>query len=307
MEGFDEKALLLGRAKSLVGIATLPATGVAQRRPAVVFVNSGIVHRVGHHRMYVRLARLLAAAGHAALRFDLSGLGDSASRSGVSTESAWRMDISDAIDDLASLGAVDQVVLVGLCAGADLIVRYAHTDKRVVGIVLLDPTIPPTARFYVHYIARRIRRLRSWLSFASGRGRLWNELVEHVRFALGAARNAPGSSAADPRNRSEFEHVYGAAVRGGIRQLIVLTGGAWEGRQSYREQLLEALPNVDFGDTLTLVHLEDCDHTFSSVDDRRRLNDLITGWIGSTPFGRADVLLSGAETVPADSGPRRGT
>jgi pimeloyl-ACP methyl ester carboxylesterase len=289
MGGFNETALLLGRAKSLVGVATLPGAGTRPRRPAVIFVNSGIVHRVGHHRMYVRLARLLAAAGHPALRFDLSGLGDSAGRSGVATESAWHTDIAEAIDDLSALGEVDRVVLVGLCAGADLIVRYAHTDERVVGIVLLDPTIPPTARFYVHYIARRMRRLRSWLSFARGRGRLWNELLEQVRFALGGSRNAPSTSAADPRNRRQFEHFYGASVSCGIRLLIVLTGGAWEGRQSYREQLLEALPNVDFGDTLSLVHLEECDHTFSSVGDRKRLNELITGWIGSTTFGRADA------------------
>src|SRR4029079_17249361 len=124
--------------------------------------------------MYVTMARELAALGHLAFRFDLSGIGDSASREdGVSPLEAHLADVSEALDWLTASWRVNEVVLIGLCSGADIALNYGHSDKRVTGLVLLDPTIPPTARFYAHYIARRLPQLRSWLSFVSGRGRIW--------------------------------------------------------------------------------------------------------------------------------------
>src|ERR1700722_9569680 len=74
------RAVLLGTRKTLVGVMTEPDDYKSDDRPVFVILNSGIIHRVGHHRMYVTLARALAGAGDQALRFDLSGIGDSESR-----------------------------------------------------------------------------------------------------------------------------------------------------------------------------------------------------------------------------------
>src|SRR5208337_1020254 len=64
----------------LVGIVTQPVDYEPEDRPVFVILNTGIIHRVGHHRMYVSLARALARLGYQVLRFDLSGIGDSESR-----------------------------------------------------------------------------------------------------------------------------------------------------------------------------------------------------------------------------------
>jgi len=64
MNGFTEQALIFGRSRSLVGILVRPAFECPAQRPTVVILNTGIIHRVGHHRMYVTLARQLAASGH---------------------------------------------------------------------------------------------------------------------------------------------------------------------------------------------------------------------------------------------------
>jgi pimeloyl-ACP methyl ester carboxylesterase len=142
------------------------------RRPAVVILNTGIAHRVGHHRMYVTMARELAALGHLAFRFDFSGIGPSASwGDGLSPIEAHQADLSEALDWLTASYDVKEVVLIGLCSGADIALSYGHSDKRVVGLVLLDPT--PTVRFYAHYISRRLTPLRSWVVF---RGRTWPDL-----------------------------------------------------------------------------------------------------------------------------------
>jgi hypothetical protein len=276
---FNELAVQFGRSASLVGILSRPPSELPIRRPAVVILNTGIAHRVGHHRMYVKMARELAALGHLAFRFDLSGIGDSASGGDdLSPVEAHQADVSEALDWLTASCDVNEAVLIGLCAGADLALRYGHSDKRVVGIVLLDPTIPPTARFYAHYIGRRLTQLRSWLSFVSGRGRIWQEMSERARMVFGAASAEP-VSAADHRIRSELEHLYLNSLDRGLKVLIVLTGGPLEGRQSYREQLFEALPNVPFKDRVSVEHFRDADHTFTSKKVRARLQELVLGWI----------------------------
>ncbi len=286
MASIAEQALLFGRSKSLVGVLARASSEPPASQPTVVILNSGIVHRVGHHRMYVTMARQLAAAGYNVLRFDFSGIGDSPSRSGdLSPIANFQMDIAEALDWLEASCGASNFVLVGLCSGADTALQYGHSDKRVVGLVLLDPTIPPTARFYLHYIGQRLIRLRSWLSFARGRGRIWQDMVERISLAVAGKRSGSRTSLIDPGMRGQLERVYVSLGARGARLLVVLTGDASQGRQSYREQLLDAFPNVPFEDKLSLEHFRSSDHTFTSDADRERLNELVLTWIGATPFG----------------------
>ncbi|MBV9532745.1 MAG: alpha/beta fold hydrolase [Bradyrhizobium sp.] len=242
-------------------------------------MNTGIIYRVGHHRMYVTMARKLAALGHLVFRFDLSGIGDSASRGdGLSPSEAHQADVSEALDWLTANFNVNEAVLIGLCSGADIALSYGHSDNRVTGLVLLDPTIPPTVRFYAHYISRRLIQLRSWLSFVSGRGRIWKELSGRVKSVFGATPAQP-LSAADHRIRRELEQLYLKSLDRNLKLLFVLTGGPLEGRQSYREQIFDALPNVPLRGRVSVEHFKDVDHTFTSEGARLRLQDLVLGWI----------------------------
>ena len=72
---YNELAVMFGRSGTLLGILTRPLPHVRKRLPAIVVLNTGIAHRVGHNRMYVTLARELASRGHTVFRFDLSGIG----------------------------------------------------------------------------------------------------------------------------------------------------------------------------------------------------------------------------------------
>jgi pimeloyl-ACP methyl ester carboxylesterase len=280
----NELVVQFGPAASLVGILTRPPSGLPIRRPAVVMLNTGIAHRVGHHRMYVKMARELAALGHLAFRFDFSGIGDSATREdSLSPFEAHQADVCAALDWLTASCDVNEAVLIGLCAGADVALNYGHSDKRVVGLVLLDPTIPPTARFYAHYIGRRLTQLRSWGSFVSGRGRIWKELSDRARLALGVAPAQP-ESAADHRIRSQLEQLYLKSLDRDLKMLIVLSGGSLAGRQSYREQLFDALPNVPFRGRVSVEHFKDADHTFTSESVRDLLQELVIGWVEAFPI-----------------------
>ena len=287
MGAFTELAVHFGRSASLLGILSRPPSKTPIRKPAVVVLNTGIAHRIGHHRMYVKMARELAALGHLVFRFDFSGIGDSAPRGDILNPiEAHQADVSEALDWLTASCGVDEVILIGLCAGAEIALRYGHSDKRVIGLVLLDPTIPPTARFYAHYIGRRLIELRSWWSFVCGRGRIWEELSERARSAFGATTSSQSAITADQKIRSELEQLYLKSFERKLNVLIVVTGGVLEGRQSYREQLFDAFPNVPLKGWVSLEYHKDADHTFTSEEARAALHELVLGWIKAFPITR---------------------
>ena len=63
-EPVRENVYAVGPDKSLVAAVTEPARGAGKNAaPVVVILNTGIIHRVGHQRKFVVLARELAAAG----------------------------------------------------------------------------------------------------------------------------------------------------------------------------------------------------------------------------------------------------
>jgi pimeloyl-ACP methyl ester carboxylesterase len=257
-------------------------------------LNTGIAHRVGHHRMYVKMARELAAMGHLVFRFDFSGIGDSPPRGDILNPiEAHQADLSEALDWLTASCDVNEVILIGLCAGAEIALRYGHSDKRVIGFVLLDPTIPPTARFYAHYIGRRLIELRSWWSFVCGRGRIWKEFSELARSAFGTT----SASTANQKIRNELEQLYLKSFERKLSVLIVVTGRVFEGRQSYREQLFDAFPNVPLRGWVSLEYHKDADHTFTSDKARAELQELIFGWIKTLPITQDFPQASPADVV----------
>lgn len=289
MTAIREQAMLLGAGRSLVGIVTPPAEDVGPGdRPAVVMLNSGIIHRVGANRMNVSLARALAAAGHLVLRFDLSGIGDSDPRGdGLSPLEAHLADIREVIDALQASRGVQRVVLLGLCSGADHAVIYAAQDARVVGAVLLDPTLPRTRRYYLHLYGRRALRPRIWWRMLCGRYHLWRSLAARLRAAVRRPVQAPGPATSSRPSRAEafayMERAYDQAARAGLQFLAVFTSGL-ERQHNYREQILDAFPRVPFGGQLRLEYHADADHTFAAAACRERVIREIVAWMQQAAF-----------------------
>jgi len=277
-ERVSEQAVLLGSRQSLVGIITREVTSAPANQPAVVILNTGIVHRVGHHRMYVTMARALAQSGLMVLRFDFSGIGDSDPRiDGLSPLESCMADIKEALDWLERERGVSQIILAGLCSGADHAILYGHTDPRVKGLVLMDPSMPATARYYLQYIPKRMTRLRNWGSVLSGRSRIARMWLEQALYTLRPRWRAGQVTLRDLQFRAYLGECYQNSVDHGIQMLAVLTGDLT--RQTYRRQMLDAFPKVSFGTQLQLELFPGSDHTFSREADRTRLLALILGWI----------------------------
>ncbi|MGH9094777.1 MAG: alpha/beta hydrolase, partial [Acidimicrobiales bacterium] len=123
----------------LFGIRSEP---VAQPRGrAVVMVNVGIDHHVGPGRLWVELARKLASRGVRALRYDVSGIGDSPPRSGEAALVVRSLRAFEDNRDAMLEGNPDDprdVVLVGLCTGGYQVLEGALAE-RPVGVCAINP------------------------------------------------------------------------------------------------------------------------------------------------------------------------
>jgi exosortase A-associated hydrolase 1 len=175
---------------SMVGVLASP---VGSAEIGVVIVVGGPQYRIGSHRQFVLLARTLAMANVASLRFDYRGLGDSdGARLGF--EHIGR-DIRAAVDALYSeTASLKGVVLWGLCDGASASALYAPGDSRIVGLALFNPWVRTPASeaeaIIRHYYARRLMSREFWAKLASAQ--------INVRTAIGAffriTRRAYGTS-----------------------------------------------------------------------------------------------------------------
>ena len=130
-----------GAAGRLFGILTMP-DGTSGGAPAVILLNTGFEYRVGPHRLYVPLARELAAQGHVVFRYDLGGIGDSAPPPGAKENVPYP---AHALDDLRQAIACirkeapgRRLIVAGLCSGGWHAFSAAREGLPVDGIVAVN-------------------------------------------------------------------------------------------------------------------------------------------------------------------------
>ncbi|MET3135917.1 alpha-beta hydrolase superfamily lysophospholipase [Undibacterium sp. GrIS 1.2] len=111
-------------------------------RPAIILTNVGANHRVGNHRLYVTMARTLAAQGFTVLRYDKRGIGYSQPTPEEQENDVHGLqgveDIGSAMQFMQQAYRQPSFVLAGLCSGAYLSYLAAVHDPRVTGLVLMN-------------------------------------------------------------------------------------------------------------------------------------------------------------------------
>jgi uncharacterized protein len=128
------------RGQQLVGMLHLPAG--RGRYPVALLIHGFTGTKVETHRLFVRLARVLAERGIASLRFDCRGSGDSA---GEFEHMTLRSEIADAQEAMRYLGRHKRINsrrlgVVGLSFGASVAAYLVGRErKRIKSLVLLAP------------------------------------------------------------------------------------------------------------------------------------------------------------------------
>jgi hypothetical protein len=188
----DERVLVFESGGSrLVGILTEPA----RRDPALpgaLLLSPGLKHRVGPHRLHLKLARLFAELGMPVFRFDFHGTGDAEGElpGDLVSELHERIQLghftgdgSAALDAFCAEAGVDRVLACGLCGGAITGVFLAEADPRVEAIVGFQLPVKVlgleldfadrintgfSIRIFVMYL-KKLTQLSAWKNFLTGK------------------------------------------------------------------------------------------------------------------------------------------
>jgi len=141
-----ELPLLFGPGDALMGVITTPPADRALPVACVLY-NMGATYRAGPRRINVKIAREMAKLGITSIRFDLSGLGDSAPPSepkGFMAQSL--LDLQAAMNALEAQLGIRRFIVIGFCSGAVNGLAVADVDPRVIGLLLFDGFSFPTRR-----------------------------------------------------------------------------------------------------------------------------------------------------------------
>ena len=265
-----EHALHFGPQGSLLGILTVPAAPRLEA-PAVVFINSGLIHRVGPNRLYVTLARRLAGLGFSCLRFDVSGIGDSMIPGGdIPASERVQRDIGLAMDVIDETLGRDRFVLMGLCFGAFSAHAAAVSDERVAGCIQLDGYVYPTMGYYLRHYGLRVVRIGPWIRF------LKRAISPRSKLQEGPENQAPFSPEMPPRH--VFARELAALVERKTQLLFVFTRSEPQ-PVNYARQLHDSVPGIDLDRHATVQLFPEADHTFTFAGHRSRLVECVADWM----------------------------
>lgn len=269
---FEQAITIRGESHTpMLGVLHSPHRHAVPSGIGVVIVNGGAQYRAGAHRLFVQLARQMAKQGHAVLRFDFPGQGDSPGDSVGFEETAPH--IGSAINALhRHCPALEQTALLGLCDGASACLLYLHgnTDPRISKLILLNPwvhDVTTEAQVHIkHYYRQRLLMPDFWLKlFKGGVGwaALWEMLQKWIRSRKRPAQEGP----------ENFQSRMGHAWQSFDGSILLILSEDDQTAQEFRslEQVSGSWASWKTRRNLHQVELIKADHTFSPESTQMKL------------------------------------
>jgi alpha-beta hydrolase superfamily lysophospholipase len=286
-----ERAIAVSGNSLTHGVLSRPITSAVKPR-AVLLLNAGAVPHTGPHRVYVRMARTLAARGVWVLRWDMPGLGESPAPPGLPENvvypDTYLPDIQAAILHLQKESGAREVLCAGICSGA-----YHSLKAMVAGLPLVSAVIiNPLTYFWhpqdvltrgEHQVAGELQRYKatwlrwsSWKKLLSGKvhlsmlaltvmQRIWNRLRNGSREAARLLRLPLHEDLADELRR---------ATDNG-RQVYFVFSERDPGLPMLREQAGRTLSRLIDKGVVHVTVIVDADHTFTRRAAQQRLMDVL--------------------------------
>lgn len=261
---------------TLVGMLTHPDSAP---RVGVLIVVGGPQYRVGSHRQFVLLARALASAGIACMRFDYRGMGDS--EGDPVRFDATGPDVGAAIETFAQkVPNLSTIVLWGLCDGAAAC-TLARPDLRIGGMILVNPWVHTEATAAQatlrHYYAGRILTLAFWRKLATGGVNFAQSLTSFFR----TIRRAGAPPDAAPPGTENLPGLFGGGLARHRGPVLVMLSGNDQTAEEFRLAIKKPGPlrSVMQDSRVTQVDIAGADHTLSTAEWRDRASVLTLDWL----------------------------
>lgn len=269
---------------TLFGVVTRPT--VAPNHVGVVVVPGGLwVTSTHRNRMFVRLARRLAARGYMTLRVDYRGVGESTGEIVVwELESNFVRDVVGAVDWLRGHGA-EQIVLAGSCFGGRNCLAAAEHVADLKGLALLcSPVVG--YRGASESLAWHVRQAMRPKTLRRLMGPHWRK--KYMRVIKNFLSNGPGNAVKAGKERADdaVSPTYIAHLAEFLkRELPLLIAFGEEGkhykpfkraREGTVGELLDAA-----GDRVTIRIGPGELHGFLSLDHQARAINYLEDWVDS--------------------------
>jgi len=285
-----EHAVLIKGRTPLVGIVTEPDHPARDaKRPGVVLLNSGLIHRVGPNRLYVLLARRLGAMGLTTLRFDLSAIGDSPQRRDtVPFHASSIEETMAALDFMREQWGIQSFVLGGICTGAVVTFRTALQNPDIKALIMInaqglirnrsaqvEESLSDRAGMR-YYMAAALRRRGSWTRLLTGQ-------ADYRAIAQACGQRlkdllSTDSVAAAPEQQEIIEGMD--RLLGDGRQILLLYSDSDAGLDElaviYGKEMLQRLKRTK---GISFSVIAQADHMFTALDRQEEFLDLTLGWI----------------------------
>lgn len=259
--------VLLGEHRHLFGMMTVPES--VTRNAGVIILNAGLLHNVGPFRLHIDIAEALSRSGFPVLRIDQSGKGESANRTGRSRLDTMMLDYEDCLRELRRIG-VTNIIIIGLCSGADDGLIIASQKDSVAGLVMMDGYSRRTWRYFFEHYKKRILSAKEWKRLSSrliDPGRHRND----YRGTEEAAMNIRGWTS-DEEMFQYFQKTFSHDAK----VLAIFTSG--QDYYNKHGQLVSCIGHRESSGTLEEIFFEDADHTYTVCEHRDRLISSITSW-----------------------------
>jgi exosortase A-associated hydrolase 1 len=255
----------------------------------VLLVVGGPQYRVGSHRQFILLARMLAANGVHVLRFDYRGMGDS--QGDVRSFADVDEDIKSALDAFYQYCTDMQGVAIwGLCDAASAALFYAYQDERVKGLILLNPwvfTAQGSAMTYLkHYYLQRIMSPDLWRKVFLLQFDYRQSFASLYSFIRKVVKSENGQLSIDD-NHKRVDRDLSLPVR--MREclqrfkypVLIILSGRDITADEFRETIKSDPGWQDlFNDKrIKRVEMPDADHTFSSAKWRDKVSESTLTWV----------------------------
>jgi exosortase A-associated hydrolase 1 len=250
---------------SLVGVVDVPERPLPR---GVLVLADSEQYRVGSHRQFTLLSRVLAQRGIPVMRFDRRGMGDSEGE--PRPFDAVEDDIRAAMKEFfIQMPEMKECVILGLGDSALAAALYAPADERVCALVLLNPLpgaaqADPVAALRHHYLAR-LGEVSFWKKVARGEVELGASaaaLRDNLQQSARARRNAV------PRR-------VASSLAGFDGRLLMVLGGEDLAARQFARVLARHQARFRY------VEVAQADHAFASSAWRDQVAETSANWIMS--------------------------
>ena len=274
----NEQCYAIGDTPQLVGVYTSSkqpqGTNDKPSMPTILFINSGLVSRIGPFRHYVRLAREFSNEGFNSFRFDLSGIGDSERRNdNLNFNEQALADIQQVMNYLDSKHNDKRYVIFGICTGADNAHKAMVKFDKIVGAITVDGYCYPTIKYLLQLYGKKLISASSWLTLI----KMPLDMVKSF-FKSEEAKIKLGSYdynwILQKKNKTADDYRYFVKKNAFLLSIFTAT---WP--YSYQEQLADSFPKINFGDNIEVAYFENAEHTFPLLEDRNEVTAKVVNWL----------------------------